>query len=202
VTRFIGSPLVVTTTSSYTLKITVTTAHVTSHTKSSNSSSGHIAVSFELRNSSELNSHSRILSYPLGTDHAQKTQFYCCVAHTTQKTSHVITISPVHWLAKCCLGTRYKHSSYCCVTLNEVFIAPLPSYTRYSKLSLYSTVLFHEVRQRFKILDVSKDILCITQQNQRKLHFPFTLYFLAINLYYFLIYPMRTTCSSFEHHQI
>jgi hypothetical protein len=62
--RFIGSSLVVTTVSSYTLKITVTTAHVTSHTKSSNSSSGHTAVPLELRNSSEVNSHSRILSYP------------------------------------------------------------------------------------------------------------------------------------------
>jgi hypothetical protein len=68
VNRFIGSSLVVTTIISYTLKITVTTAHVTSHTKSSNSSSGHIAVPLE------LNSHSRIFSYPLGTDHAQKTQ--------------------------------------------------------------------------------------------------------------------------------
>jgi hypothetical protein len=31
-----------------------------------------------------------------------------------------------------CLATSYKLSSYCCVTLSEVFIAPLPSYTRYS----------------------------------------------------------------------
>jgi hypothetical protein len=45
----------------------------------------------------------------------------------------VITISPVHWLADCCLATSYKHSSYCCVTLSEkVFIAPFPSYTRYN----------------------------------------------------------------------
>jgi hypothetical protein len=36
---FIRSSLLVTTISSYTLKITVTIAHVTSHTKSSNSSS-------------------------------------------------------------------------------------------------------------------------------------------------------------------
>jgi hypothetical protein len=127
VNQFIGSSLVVTTISSYTLKITVTTAHVTSHTKSSNSSSGHIAVSLELRNSSPVNSHSRIFSYPLGTDNAQKTQLlvYCFMAQTTQKTSHVITIPPVHWLADCCLTTSYKHSSYCCVTLSEVFMALL-----------------------------------------------------------------------------
>jgi hypothetical protein len=117
VNRLIGSSLVVTTISSYTLKITVTAAHVTSHTKSSNSSSGHTAtaVPLELPNSSEVNSHSRILSYPLGTDHAQKTHFYCCVAQTTQKTSHVITISPVHWRADCCLKTSYEHSPYCWV---------------------------------------------------------------------------------------
>jgi hypothetical protein len=131
VNRFIGSSLVVTTISSYTLKITVTTAHVTSHTKSSNSSSGLIAVPLELRNSSEVDSHSRILSYPLGTDLAQKTQFCCCVTHTTQKTCHTITISPVHWRADCCLTTSCTHSSYCCVTLSEVFIAPLASYALY-----------------------------------------------------------------------
>jgi hypothetical protein len=79
-----------------------------------------------------VNSHSHIFSYPLGTDHAQKTQFYYCVAQTTQKTSHAITISPVHWRADYCLTTSYKHSSYCYVTLSEVFIAPLPSSTRYN----------------------------------------------------------------------
>jgi hypothetical protein len=113
VNRFIESSL--TTISSYTLKITVTIAHVTSHTKFSNSSSGHTDVPLELRNSSEVSSHSRIFSYPLGMDHAQKTQFYCCLTHTTQKTSHVIAISPVHWCADCCLATSYKHSSCCCV---------------------------------------------------------------------------------------
>jgi hypothetical protein len=86
--RFIESSLVLTTISSHTLKITVTTAHVTSHTKSS----GHAAVPLELRNSSEVNSHSHILSYPLGTDHAQKTHPpYCRVAQNILKTSHVIT---------------------------------------------------------------------------------------------------------------
>jgi hypothetical protein len=70
--RFIGSSLVVSTINYYILKITVTIAHVTSHAKSSNSSSGHTALPLEPRNSSEVNPHSRILSYPLGTDHAQK----------------------------------------------------------------------------------------------------------------------------------
>jgi hypothetical protein len=112
VNRFIGSSLVITTISSYTLKSTVIIAHVTLHTRSSNSSSGHTAVPLELRNS-------RILSYPLGMDHAQKTQFYCYVAQTTQETSHVIAISPVHWGADCCLATSYKHSSYCCVRVSQ-----------------------------------------------------------------------------------
>jgi hypothetical protein len=141
VNRFIGSSLVVTTISSYTLKITVTTAHVASHTKSSNSSSGHMAVSLELRNSIEVNSHYRIFSYPLGTDHAQKTQsLYYFTAQTTLKTSHVIAFSPVHWRADCYLATSCKHSSSCCVTLSEVFIAPLPSYTHYN---LYQTTWRH-----------------------------------------------------------
>jgi hypothetical protein len=97
VNRFTGSSLVVTTISSITLKITVNITYVRSHTKSSNSSSSHTAVPLELRNSSEVYSHSRILSYPLGTDHSQKTQFHCCVAQTTQKSSHMMTISPIRW---------------------------------------------------------------------------------------------------------
>jgi hypothetical protein len=110
VNRFIGSSLVVITISSYTLKVTVTTAHVISHTKFSNSSS---AVPLELRNSNEVNSHSRVLSYPLGTEHAEKTQsLYRCMAQTTLETSHVTAISPVHWRAGCCLATSCKHSSY------------------------------------------------------------------------------------------
>jgi hypothetical protein len=123
----VNSSLVVAIINSYTLKITVTIAPVTSHTKSSNSSSGHTALPLELRNSSPVNSHFRILSYPLGTDHAQKSQFYCCFAQTTQKTSHVMITSPVHWLPDCCLAINYIQSSYCCVTLSEVLIALLPS---------------------------------------------------------------------------
>jgi hypothetical protein len=113
--------------SSHTLKIAVTTEPVTAHTESSNSSSGHTAVPLELRNPSEINSHSGILTYPLGTDHAQRTQVYCCVAQITLKTSHLIAISPVHWRADCYLATSYKHSSYCYVNLSQnVSIASRP----------------------------------------------------------------------------
>jgi hypothetical protein len=59
VNRFIGSSVPVITISSYSLKITVTIAHVTSPAKCYNSSSGHIAVPLELRNSSEVNSKSK-----------------------------------------------------------------------------------------------------------------------------------------------
>jgi hypothetical protein len=67
----------------------------------------------------EINSQCRILLYPPCTDHAQKTQFHCCVAQTMQETSHVITISPVHWRADCYLATCYKHSSYCCMRVSR-----------------------------------------------------------------------------------
>jgi hypothetical protein len=50
VNRFIGSSLVVTTFSSFILQITVTIAHVTPRTKSSDSSSCHTSVPLELRN--------------------------------------------------------------------------------------------------------------------------------------------------------
>jgi hypothetical protein len=49
VNLFIRPSLVETRISSYTLKITVTIAHVTSRTKSSSSSSGHIALPLELQ---------------------------------------------------------------------------------------------------------------------------------------------------------
>jgi hypothetical protein len=119
VSLLIGPSLVVTTLNSYTLKIIIIIAHVTSHTKSS-SSSGHTAVSLEFRSSSEVNSHSRIHSYPLGMNHAQKTQFYCCIEQTAQKASYVIAISPVHWRADHCLATNYKYSPYCCVCVSWV----------------------------------------------------------------------------------
>jgi hypothetical protein len=126
--------LLVTTISSYILQITVIIAHVTPHIKSSNFSSGHTAFLLELRNTNQVNSHSCILSYPLGTDHVQKTQpLYCCMTQTTLKISHVIAISPAQWHTDCCLATNYKHSSYCWVTLSDkVFLAPLPRYWRYS----------------------------------------------------------------------
>jgi hypothetical protein len=90
----IESSQVVTIIRSYTLNIAVNIAHVTSHSFYT-SSSGHTVAHWELQNSREVNSHSNILSYPLGTDHTQKTQFYCCAGQTTQK-SYIITISPVH----------------------------------------------------------------------------------------------------------
>jgi hypothetical protein len=134
VNQFIGSSLVVNIISSYTLMITVPIVHATSQTESSKSSSGHTAIPLELRKSSEVNSHSRILSCSLGTDHTQKTQpLYFCMEQTALKTNHVIANSPVHWRPDWCLATSYKHSSYCCATLSEkVFIAPLPNYTRYN----------------------------------------------------------------------
>jgi hypothetical protein len=64
---------------------------------SSNSSSGHIAVPLELWNSSEVNSQSRILSYPLGTDHTQKTQLYLLHSayHTENKLRDNYLASPL-----------------------------------------------------------------------------------------------------------
>jgi hypothetical protein len=120
VNRFTGPSLVVTTISSYTLKITVTIAHVTSHVKSSNSSSGNTSLPLELWKSSEVNSHSRIL---ISSRHGPRTENTVLLLHsanpqTTQKTSHVITISSAHWRADCCLATSYKHSSYCCVRVS------------------------------------------------------------------------------------
>jgi hypothetical protein len=35
----------------------------------------------------------------IGMDHAQKTQFYCCIRKTTQKTSQVIPSQRLHWCA-------------------------------------------------------------------------------------------------------
>jgi hypothetical protein len=96
VNRFIGSSLVVTTISYYTLKIAVTIAHVTSHTKPYNSFSGHTAVPLELQNSSEVNSHSCILSYHLGTNYAQKTVLLLRSAdHTENKSRDNYLASPL-----------------------------------------------------------------------------------------------------------
>jgi hypothetical protein len=60
-----------------------------SRTKSSNSSLGHTAVPLELKNSSEINFYSHILSYPLGMDHAQKTVLLLRSADHTGNTCHV-----------------------------------------------------------------------------------------------------------------
>jgi hypothetical protein len=56
----------------------------------------------------------------------QKTQFYCCIAQTTQKTSHVITISPVRWRAGCCLATSFIIRPFVACAYRGVFTGPLP----------------------------------------------------------------------------
>jgi hypothetical protein len=96
VSRFIESSLVVTIISSYTLKITVNIAHVTSHITPSNTSPGHTAVPLELRNSSEVNSRSRILSYPIARTMRRK--HIPSLLHVADhiENSNVITNSPVN----------------------------------------------------------------------------------------------------------
>jgi hypothetical protein len=78
-----------------------------------------MAVPLELRNWNKVNSHSRILLYPLGTDHEQKTQpLCCCVAQTTQKArvtcqTASLLVRYQHWTWR---GRHRKHSLiYCCV---------------------------------------------------------------------------------------
>jgi hypothetical protein len=100
VNRFIRSLLVSTVISSYTLKISVTITHVTSYTKSSTSSRGYYAVPLELRDSSEVNSHSRILSYPL---HGRRTKIRVPLLrsadHTENKSRDNYLASPLaRWL--------------------------------------------------------------------------------------------------------
>jgi hypothetical protein len=89
---WIGSLLVVTTISSYTLKITVTIAHVTSHTKSSNSSSG----PWNFLNSSEVNSHSRNL---ISSRHGPRTENTVLLLrradHTANKSRDKYLASPM-----------------------------------------------------------------------------------------------------------
>jgi hypothetical protein len=72
-------------------------------------------------------------------------------AQTTLKTSHAIAISPVHWRADFCLTTTYKYSSYYCVRLSKVFIAPLPSYTRYKILLWQWNMQLQEVLQVWRM---------------------------------------------------
>jgi hypothetical protein len=61
---------------------------------------------------------SGLVLYSHDTHNAENTVLFW-VAQTTQKTSHVIAISPVYWRADCCLATTYKHSSHCCVRLSR-----------------------------------------------------------------------------------
>jgi hypothetical protein len=115
--RFIGFSLVVTTISSCTLEITVTIAHVTSHNKSSNSSSGHTAVPLELQNPSHFPFPYSFISFW----HRPRTENTVLLLRSADHTeaSHMITVSPVHWRADCCLATNCKHSSYCCVWVSR-----------------------------------------------------------------------------------
>jgi hypothetical protein len=77
-----------------------------------------------------------------GPDHTENTEIYCCVAQSAQKRSHVVTIWSVHWRAHCFLATVYKCSSYCCVNLSEVFIAPFQAL----HVKVYWTFQFHPTR--------------------------------------------------------
>jgi hypothetical protein len=56
---------------------------------------------------------------------AQITQFYCCVAQATQKTSHVRATSPVSWRANSCLATSYNIRPTVACAYRGVFIEPL-----------------------------------------------------------------------------
>jgi hypothetical protein len=106
-----------------------------------------LILPLELGNSSEINSHSRILSYPYGTAHSQKTQFHCCLEQNAQITSHVINISPAHWLAACCPATSYKHLCYCCVLVLRGVSLPsnaLPYHSSYRHfIKQYYLILFY-----------------------------------------------------------
>jgi hypothetical protein len=109
--------------------------------------------------------------YSLRTDHAANTapivveaclprRYIATVAErTTYKASHMIAISSVHWRADCCLATSYKHLSYCWVRLHEVFISPLPSYTRYNMYKIFESIWVIYIKSCFiyiyKIFNVS-----------------------------------------------
>jgi hypothetical protein len=51
---------------------------------------------------------------------------YIDAERTTQKTSHVIAISPVHWRPDCCLATSYNSRPIVACAYRGVFIEPLP----------------------------------------------------------------------------
>jgi hypothetical protein len=76
--------------------------------------------------------------------------FYCCVAQTTQETSDLITISPVHWRTDCCLATSYDGTNnklfthnttlkYNILTLHYfgVIASTTPTMTRFLQPHLY-----------------------------------------------------------------
>jgi hypothetical protein len=135
VNRFIESSLVITTISSYTLKITVTIANVTSHTKSSNSSSGHTAVPLDLQNSIPIPVFSHIISAWTTTQKTAPLLLHG-TGHIENKSCDSYLASPFRCV-DCCLAMSYKHSSYCWwPQVRRLFIAPFPRYTCYNVLHL------------------------------------------------------------------
>jgi hypothetical protein len=143
ITRFIGSSQVVTTNNCNTFKIAVIITHKVfiSHVNSSSntnfpwlSPTENCPVALMVFNITPLHgSHGKHRLLLL----RMRVYSFCCLAlgmaRTTLKTSHVIAISPVDWRADCCLAMSCKHSYFYCASLSKkVFIAPLPSYTRYN----------------------------------------------------------------------
>jgi hypothetical protein len=142
VNRFIGSSLVVTTISSYTHKITVTIAH---HQPTSNSSTTNFLWLSPTENFSARTPRK------IPSTIVEDAYLHLLLLSTGHVADHIENESRDSYLASplagCCLATSYKHSSYCCFRLSEVFIAPLPSYTRYI---IYVRVYMHSSRMRIE----------------------------------------------------
>jgi hypothetical protein len=79
-------------------------------------------------------------------------------------------------VARCCLATSYKHSSYCYVTLSEkVFIVSLPIYTRYI-IRVYIYIYIHISCHVFMLCDSRRGMdsrmdLLTTCIHHSELHF-------------------------------
>jgi hypothetical protein len=84
--------------------------------------------------------------YSLGADNAENTVLLLRCADHTRNTSQVIVTQLVHWLADCCLATRYNirplgHSFS--VARWDVFTEPLPG----SVLIRYDTILSNQPQE-------------------------------------------------------
>jgi hypothetical protein len=125
---------------------------VKSHTKPSD----HSAVPLNLRNSNSVNSHSRIFLYPLGMEHAQKTQrLPCCMAQTTQKRRGIANslVRYRHWVW---CGRHKKHNIiYCCVLdsvcrdvsrqrVDQTLYNVQKDLVKFQRLSIYSYTQFKQ----------------------------------------------------------